>query len=139
MGTAIVACTRLFYECSLASVKDFLLNHCPTCSSAPKTWQLPSRQARCKSSGAGTIQLFYELCDQLLVLQQHREADRLKASWPGQVDISLYMARDAVKQPIKNRRVLCRQGPPEWNPATAFLLNTLAEGRHTATHAMTSS
>ena len=89
-------------------------------------------------SRSSLIQFFKQICDPLLMLQPHREDNRLKAARPRQVDVSMHLLLDTREQPIKNRLILGRQSPPEWNPATVFLSYTVAERRHLATYAMIS-
>jgi hypothetical protein len=79
------------------------------------------------------IQQALESFHLFLLLQQYRHHNGLKRPWPSDHDPSLNVQLRAIKEPIEERLIGFGKCPLKWGPATAFLLNQLAERRERLT------
>jgi hypothetical protein len=86
--------------------------------------------------GVPCLELVCELFDQLLLLQQYRDDDRLKRPRARLTNTGLHMELGAVEETVKDRLIPFWEGSLEGSPPATLGLNQLAERRQGLAHDM---
>jgi len=83
------------------------------------------------------LQQALELFQLLLLLEENGHDHGLKRPWTSDHDSCLDMQLRAMKEPVEDRLIGFGKCPLKWSPATAFVLNELAERRERLAHGIT--